>query len=148
MREALGAIGYSSKDWNNNRKNATEMTKILQELMTYNMLAQDNVLPDGLEPNTLKQNMPAISNFEQTINDYAGKTFGEYTLAVENAKNKISDTRLQKAIHNYYEKSEDSIEFQWQNAIDSLEKIGINDPGNLSYNSPIVTGKQIGRAHV
>ena len=143
MREALGAIGYSSKNWNNNRKNATEMTKILQELMTYNMLAQDNVLPKGLEPETLKQNMPAISNFEQTINDYAGKTFGEYTLAVENAENGISDKNLQNAIDKYNKESEDSILSQWKNAIDSLEKIGINDPGNLSYNAATNLDKMI-----
>ena len=135
MQEALIATGYSSEDWNNNRKNSTEMTKILQELMTYNMLAQDNVLPEGLDPKTLKQNMPAISNFEQTINDYAGKTFKEYTQEVENAKNGISDKNLRKTINKYYAESEDSIVSQWQNAINSLKKIGIKDVDNLSYNA-------------
>ena len=135
MQKSLIAMGYSSKDWNNNRKNATEMTKILQELMTYNMLAQDNVLPEELNPETLKQNMPAISNFEQTINDYAGKTFKEYTQDVENAKNEISDENLKKTINEYYTKSEDSIVSQWKNAIKSLKGIGINDIDNLSYNA-------------
>ena len=135
MQKSLIAMGYSSKDWNNNRKNATEMTKILQELMTYNMLAQDNILPKGLDPKTLKQNMPAISNFEQTINDYAGKTFEEYTQDVENAKNEISDENLKDTINEYYKKSEDSIVSQWKNAINSLKGIGINDIDNLSYNA-------------
>ena len=133
MQESLIAIGYSSEDWNNNRKTAAEMTKILQELMTYNMLAQDNILPEGLDPETLKQNMPAISNFEQIINDYAEKTFEEYTQEIEDAKNQISDENLKNTINKYYAESEDSIVSQWQNAIDSLEEIGINDINNLSY---------------
>ena len=135
IQESLTAIGYSSEDWNKNRKTATEVTKILQELMTYNMLAQDNILPEGLDPKTLKQNMPAISNFEQTINDYAGKTFEEYTQEIENAKNEISDENLKNTINEYYAESEDSIVSQWQNAIDSLKEIGINDIDNLSYNA-------------
>ena len=135
IQESLTAIGYSSEDWNNNRKTATEITKILQELMTYNMLAQDNILPEGLDPKTLKQNMPAISNFEQTINDYAGKTFEEYTQEIENAKNEISNENLKNTINEYYAESEDSIVSQWQNAIDSLKEIGINDIDNLSYNA-------------
>ena len=135
IQKSLIATGYSSEDWNNNRKNATEMTKILQELMTYNMLAQDNILPEGLDPETLKQNMPAISNFEQTINDYAEKTFEEYTQEIENAKNGISDENLKNTINEYYAESEDSIVSQWQNAIDSLKEIGINDVDNLSYNA-------------
>ena len=143
MQESLTAIGYSSEDWNNNRKNATEITKILQELMTYNMLAQDNVLPEGLDPKTLKQNMPAISNFEQTINDYAGKTFEEYTQEIENAKNGISDKNLKNAINKYYAESEDSIVSQWQNAINSLKGIGINDVDNLSYNAANSLNKMI-----
>lgn len=143
MQESLTAIGYSSKDWNNNRKSATEMTKILQELMTYNMLAQDNVLPEGLDPETLKQNMPAISNFEQTINDYAGKTFEEYTQDVENAKNEISDENLKNTINTYYAESEESILSQWQNAINSLKGIGINDVDNLSYQAATSLDKMI-----
>ena len=135
IQKSLIATGYSSEDWNNNRKNATEMTKILQELMTYNMLAQDNILPKGLDPKTLKQNMPAISNFEQTINDYAGKTFEKYTQDVENAKNGISDKNLKNIINKYYAESEDSIVSQWKNAVNSLKGIGINDTDNLSHNA-------------
>ena len=143
MQEALTAIGYSSKDWNNNRKNAAEMTKILQELMTYNMLAQDNVLPEGLDSKTLKQNMPAISNFEQTINDYAGKTFEEYQQEVKDAENKIHNEKIKSAIEKYQAESEDSIVSQWQNAIDSLKGIGINNANNLSYKTANSLDKMI-----
>ena len=87
--------------------------------------------------------MPAVSNFEQTINDYAGKTFGEYTLAVENAKNEISDGNLRNAIDKYNKESEDSILSQWKNAIGSLEKIGIKGTGNLSYNAATNLDKMI-----
>lgn len=143
MQEAWLALGYSSENWDKNRKNSTMMTKRLQELMTYNMLAQDNILPEGLDPETLKQNMPAITNFEQTINDYAEKTLKEYSNEIDAAKENINDENLKNSIDEYYVKSEDAILTQWQDAISSLKGIGLKDVDNLSYNAATYLNQMI-----
>ena len=143
MQESLSAIGYSSEDWNNNRKTAEEMTKILQELMTYNMLAQDNVLPDGMNPESIKQSMPQINNFEKTIGDYADKTLQEYTKAIEESKDNISNETIRNSINEYYTKSEDSILYQWQTATEQLESLGMENVENLSYKSATYLNQMI-----
>lgn len=133
MQEALSAIGYSSEDWNKNRKTATQMTKILQELMTYNMLAQDNILPEGTDAETIQANMPQLSNFEQVIGDYAGKTLQKYNNAIEESKNQISNESIRNSIEEYYVKSEDSILKQWEDAAQALDEVGILNTEDLTY---------------
>ena len=143
MQKALIALGYSSENWDANRKNSAKMKDILQKLMTYNMLAQDSILPEGLDEATLQQNISALNNFNQTINDYANKTLEEYSNEIEAAKEDINDENLKNSIDEYYAKSEDSILTQWRNAITSLEGIGLKGTDNLSYTTATYLNQMI-----
>lgn len=133
LKNAITNMGYEKEDFNKIRKTAKEMSRVLQQAITYDIMSQEGILPEGLKPEIFKNNADAITRFEETINDYEDQTLEQYTEQVEEAKNNIKSQELRDSVDQYYEESEDSIKSQWQSALDSLKDAGFTNIDDLSY---------------
>lgn len=134
MQQTFLNMGHTEADWEKNRKNAEKMKDFLDEMMSYGVLAQDNVISEVLTPQVWQENQQAILDYENAVNNFSNKTFEEYSNELENAKKDFSTPELTNAIDEYYEKTDNSILSIWEKANQELEGLGI-DTTELGYNA-------------